>query len=93
MTKNTVFFCNCALPEHQLVVAYEDYPDFPDKEIFFHVHLDKSGGFWTRLKRAFSYLTGIGESNAVYAEVILTKERTDDLIEALAEARRAVTND
>ena len=88
MNKSTVFVCNCTDISHHIIVDYDADPAWPCEELYFNILLNKHGNFWVRMKRAFTYLTGIGEYNPCYAELILDRVKIRSMIEALEEGEK-----
>ena len=83
MESNTLFVCQCGEIDHQLVISFDEDPDFNDS-IWFHVHLSDMG-FWNRLKYGFLYVLGKrSRYNAgAFAEVLFDKNKTQQLINTL----------
>ena len=48
--------CECTSTEHQMVITYDDDPEWD--RVYLHVHLSPDAGFWERLGRAINYLFG-----------------------------------
>lgn len=81
--ENSLFVCQCEDVNHQLIVSYDPDPIFDDI-IFVHIHLTDTG-FWNRIKYAFQYVIGKRSrfGAGAWAEVLLDKKRTFDLITTL----------
>jgi hypothetical protein len=62
-----------------------DDPEFP--EVYFSMLLNKDYGFWRRLRKSFTYVTGIGEYPPEYGSVLLNAAKIDELIGALKKAK------
>jgi len=83
--EHRVFFCNCELVQHQVVVSFEDDPDFPDKDIYFDVISDRRNSrFRERVKQAVLFI--LGRDDIYHAEVILNSRKAQKLIDAINEA-------
>lgn len=91
MENNTLFVCQCGEIDHQIVLSFDPDPDFNDT-IWFHVHLSDMG-LWNRLKYAFLYVLGKkSRYNAgAFAEVLLTKQKTKELIDTLIKHYEVMT--
>jgi hypothetical protein len=79
----TLFVCDCGDVSHQMIISFDDDPDFNDT-IFLEIHLTDIG-FWRRLKYSIQYLLGKKSryNGGGFSEVLLNKEKTALLIEAL----------
>ena len=80
---NSLFVCDCGDVSHQMIICFADDPDFNDT-IFLEIHLTDIG-FWRRLKYSIQYLLGKKSryNGGAFSEVLLNKEKTASLIEAL----------
>ena len=88
-----VFWCSCYMPEHHLIVEYEDDPGESDKQVFVYVLLDPSLSFWDRLRRGFGYVFRRGGCHPCYAEVLLERKELRRLIASLQTAEIAMARD
>ncbi len=51
-----LLLCDCKSTEHQIVIHYDDDPEWDN--VYLHVHLSQDGGFLKRFGRAIKYLFG-----------------------------------
>jgi len=77
--KSKFIECDCYSSDHIFKFSYfEDEP-----EIYLTVHLSSHRGFFGRLKRAFKYLMGYKCRYGNWDEVVMDKDKAQDLAKFL----------
>lgn len=59
-TRHEHFECICDSEEHALRITYfvDEWNNMDEDEVYFSVHMEANGGFWTRVKNAVKYIFG-----------------------------------
>lgn len=78
--KTELFLCECSFPEHQLIVTKDEEDE--DFHIIVSIHLTMVP-FWSRVKNAFKYVFYPLKQRSDFEEVILSKDKTQELIKFL----------